>query len=95
MKDYMMENKAIELVMQDIKEIAPNVPPMVTFGMCTLRRLISDVRDELCGTDLDRLADDLADCMRLTRETFEQIEAAFDLLHEKGVMAHGGDEKCQ
>ena len=82
MKDYIgaTDSRIIKLVMKDTKGIAPNVPPEVTWRNFFLRMLIRDVQEQLRGTEYDRLADDLGDCLRLSGETFELIEAGFDSL---------------
>lgn len=75
---YLVEDAAIATVMQEAQSLFPNIPAEVTCGIHILRANLSDIHEALCTPDNEHLADKVADCISLTRELFNAIEAGFD-----------------
>ncbi len=82
MTKYITEDEAINSIMQEAQAVCPNVPPMVTLGVHFLRNQLSELHEQLSTPENQHLAAEVAECISLTREIFEQMEAGYDALVE-------------
>lgn len=83
MSSYKTEDEVMRTIMQDVKELSPNVPPVVTLGIQMLHRNLRDIQEQLTVSGSQFLADEVSDCATMTLEIFGQIEAGFTLMCEK------------